>query len=108
MAKIVLIHGYGSGTTSKILNRAPQEYAGFSAFKEEVKNKEAAVFKWYLEQSFPDLQYFYNIPKQLKVYRDEHQLSQSHELRTRFGEFLEIEKPQIVVGFSLGCKLAFS
>ncbi|MDQ3099238.1 MAG: hypothetical protein M3Q44_05820 [bacterium] len=108
MAKIALVHGYGSGTTSKILKRMPQEYAGFSAFKHEVKTKEAAVFKWYVEEDFPNLEYLYNVARQLKVYKKEHQLARSHELRVRFGEFLELEKPQVVVAFSLGSMLAFT
>ncbi len=108
MAKIALIHGYGSGTTSKILSREPQEYAGFSAFKTDVKTGTAAVFKWYIESTFPDLQYFYNIPKQYSVYKKEHQLAESHELRMKFQEFLEKEKPEVVVAFSLGSVLAFT
>ncbi len=93
---------------SKIIKRKPQEYAGFSAFKDDVNNGTAAVFKWYIETDFPNLEYFYHVPKQLQVYRTEQQLAISPEIRNRFTTFLGTEKPQIVVAFSLGSILSFS
>lgn len=104
VSKVVLIHGYGSHLTTPLFRPTFGPCSVFTAFREMIKNKEAAVFHWGLKRHvnlFQILNHLFLI----NHYEDEKLLAQSHETHKQLQNFFEQKKPEIIVCHSMGCFL---
>lgn len=102
MAKIVLVHGYGTGLSP--LKSSKTDHHGFSGFEKGILSKDVAVFSWHQEENSSLLK-FINPYFHYKTYEKERSAAQSTELLKGFKKFIEKEKPDIVVCHSLGAYL---
>lgn len=105
MAKIVLIHGYGTQITSWF-QRPVNEVADFDSFKPAAAQKEVAVFWWGKPVTFNWWQSL--LPNyQMQVYFDERKLVFKLNQQQKLHAFLQQEQPTVIVTHSLGTELLY-
>jgi len=104
MSEIALIHGYAVRLTSPVVRRGLGETAGFQAFAPDVSSGAAAVFRWGLVKEVP-WPALLDPVAQRRFYRDELAAALSPATQARLREFLEREKPSIIVVHSMGATL---
>jgi len=104
MSKIFLIHGFAVGLTAPIFRCGFGISAGFRIFEDLILKKEAVVFRWGIDSRVNPFR-FLNPFFLLNYYEDEKFLAQAFETHKRLEEFLEKEKPEVIVCHSMGCFL---
>ena len=102
MSKIVLIHGFASGIRYSIFRPACGADAGFTAFKKDVEDGTAKVFRWDIADNASFLQSV--DPRfSLTVYKKEYNRVQNSAWQEQLYSFLKTEQSSTVVCHSLGC-----
>jgi len=104
MSAIALIHGYAVRLTSPVVRRGFGETAGFQAFSEDVSSGAAVVFRWGISKEVP-WSALLDPVAQHRFYRDELAAALSSATQVRLKEFLEREKPAVIVVHSMGATL---
>jgi len=104
MSEIALIHGYAVRLTSPVVRRGFGETAGFMAFAQDVSSGAAAVFRWGLSKEVPWPALLDPVAQHC-FYRDELTAALSSDTQVRLREFLEREKPSVIVVHSMGATL---
>lgn len=102
MAKIVLIHGYGVGLSTK--KNSLSLDLGFTAFYNKLISKDVALFSWYQEESHSLLS-FLNPRFHYQTYIKEKAAAKSPAILNTLKQFLEKEHPSVIVCHSLGAYL---
>lgn len=109
MSSIALIHGYAVRLTSPVVRRGFGAMAGFRAFADDLESGEASVFRWGIEKDVPWWALIDPFA-QYRFYRDELATAMDAETQGSLKEFLERERPSVIVAHSMGATLlhAFS
>jgi pimeloyl-ACP methyl ester carboxylesterase len=104
MSAIALIHGYAVRLTSPVVRRGFGDTAGLRAFAEDLRSGSAAVFRWGLAREVPWWALLDPIA-QYRFYRAELATALSVATQARLQEFLERERPTVIVAHSMGATL---
>ena len=104
MAKIVLIHGFAVHLTVPIIRPPFGPAACFKVFEKKVEDGEAKVFQWGIKKQVSPVRlldpFFW-----IKHYQSEKAIATSSATLERLQDFLEQEKPEIIICHSMGCYL---
>jgi hypothetical protein len=103
MAKILIIHGYGSGANYSIFKKYPKDLE-FSGFKKIIDSHDVTFFRWFKETNFSFLQTL-NPFTHLNLYISEKKDIYKKEVIEKLHTLLQNENPQIIVCHSMGSQL---
>lgn len=102
--KILLIHGYGTGTEYPIIGRYHNKLSTFGAFRKQLLDGSAQVFYWDTKYKLSILETL-NIFNQFKIYREEREKATRQETLEAFHQMVLDFQPEILVFHSLGVYL---
>ncbi len=101
MAKILLIHGYGTG--NPVYNKK-ERYYQFLGFKKLIDSGEAAVFEWFKKEDYHNFE-FINPVHHFLIYRKEKVLADEKKTFESLRQTLKINKPKTIICHSMGSLL---
>lgn len=101
MAKILLIHGYGTG--NPVYNKK-ERYYQFLGFKKLIDAGEAVVFEWFEKEDYHNFE-FLNPIHHFLVYQKERLLAGGKKSFESLSEALKLHKPKTIICHSMGSYL---
>ncbi len=108
MSEIVLVHGNAGGVEFAFFGR-DKKYADFIAFKSQIDQNIAKVYRWhYIDEKYSLFDTFLNPFKFIRLYFSERKFCSNPKALQAMYEFMQIEQPKTVLGHSLGAFQIFN
>ena len=104
MAKLILIHGYGSAIKYSIFKNYNRNNLAFAGFDLQLKSGEAKLFEWFIAQKWNLLQVL-NPFSHINIYREEKKKVYQEQTLEDLHLFLRHEKPETIICHSMGALL---